>query len=269
MTISCVAIVCVRNEMAHLSRVLDDFIEQGIQVAVIDHGSEDGSRELARDRLGRGVIAVRDLSWRGVYDQTEQLEEKRALIADVTHDWVIHADCDEWPHSPRSGESLLEGLTRQDRAGYDAVNFNEFVFLPCGSQLVTDCKRELTNYYYFAPRPLRLMRAWKRSAGLSNVESGGHVLHGASVALSPETFVLRHYIALSQAHVIEKYVGRTFARHDLDRGWHHNRVGLDASRLHFPEASLLCTLPRWDSVAFDTTRPHRSHYWDWPPEMRR
>lgn len=261
--LSCVAVLCVRNELPHLPRVVDDFISQGIDVAVIDHGSDDGSREYLQSWRGRGVVALEDLPWRGEYDQTGQLEAKGALIDRLEHDWVIHADADEWLQSPRAGETLRQGLERHDLAGCTVVNFEEFVFLPDAGQEVHDCKRELRHYYFFAPQPRRLMRAWKRSSGLSNVASGGHVLAGQQAIVAPEDFVLRHYIALSQAHALRKYGGRVFSQRDIQRGWHANRLGLDTARLQFPDVSRLHSLPSWDSIEFDRSRPHAKHYWEW------
>ena len=263
MRLRIVAVLCVRNELAHLPRVLDDFASQGIDVAVIDHGSDDGSREVLRSWLGRGVVAIEDMPWRGEFDLGEQLDVKNALVDRLDYDWIIHADADEWLHSPRAGETLRDGIERHDLAGCTAINFEEFVFLPEAGQEVRDCKRELCNYYFFAPMTQRLMRAWKYSAGLNNVASGGHVLRGEHLVIAAEAFVLRHYIALSQTHVLAKYGTRVFSQRDLHRGWHHNRRELEASQLQFPDTSRLQSLPSWDSVKFDRSQPHTSHYWGW------
>jgi hypothetical protein len=68
---------------------------------------------------------------------------------------------------------------------------------------------------------------------------------------------------LSQEHAFAKYAGRVFAPGDLRKGWHGNRLDLDAVRLRLPDSSLLQELVTWDSREFDRTRPHTTHFWDW------
>jgi glycosyltransferase involved in cell wall biosynthesis len=264
MSVSCAAVLCVRNEEVHIERAIGDFVSQGIDVAIIDHGSTDATAQICRDHLGRGVVTVQRLAWHGDFDLTAQLSAKRDVISRLDHDWVVHADADEWLHSPRPGESLLAGVERTAAAGYDAVNFEEFVFLPApdAGDIRRDYARRSLHYYFFAPQPVRLMRAWSRRRQVSNLTSGGHLLEGA-VALSPEAFVLRHYIVLSQDHALAKYSARTFAPGDLRKGWHANRLGLDAARLRLPDIASLHELAAWDSKDFDRSRPLPVHFWDW------
>ena len=40
-SITCAAVIAARNEALHIRRVLINYIEQGIDVVVIDHGSTD------------------------------------------------------------------------------------------------------------------------------------------------------------------------------------------------------------------------------------
>jgi glycosyltransferase involved in cell wall biosynthesis len=269
--ISCAAVICVRNEAAHVRRAIGDFIGQGIEVAVIDHGSTDGTREICAEFLGRGLVALEDLAWAGAYDQTAQLEAKQALIAKLRHDWVVHADADEWMHTRQPGETLLQGLGRLSAAGYNAVNFEEFVFLPESDQAPEpeDCKRDFLGYYHFAPHRNRLMRAWKRNQGFSNVATGGHVLEGPGLKLAPEDFVLRHYMVLSHRQAVEKYAARVFPAAEIAKGWHRNRLNLDPERLRLPDPASLRHLLSWQDVELDRTDPKALHYWDWPrPAVR-
>lgn len=271
MTISCVAVLCLRNEAAHIRRSIASFINQGIDVAIIDHASTDGTRAICEQFLGAGVVALEDLAWLGVFDLMQQMEAKRSLLRRLTHDWVIHADADEWMHTQVQGELLIDGIARLDRAGFNAINFEEFVFLPDpGAEgEPEDCASEMLAYYFFAPFENRLMRAWRRVAGLDNVESGGHLLAGDSFRMAPENFVLRHYIVLSQRQAITKYAQRVFSSGDLQRGWHGNRLGLDAERLRLPAQVSLKRLAAWNSTELDRSDPRATHFWDWPSVERR
>lgn len=266
MSIRCAAVLCVRNEEAHLRRAIGDFVDQGIDVAIIDHGSTDRTREICAEYMGNGLLLVEHMPWTGVYDQTGQLQAKKALIDRLDHDWVIHADADEWMHTCIQGESLLEGVARVSQLGYNAINFEEFVFLPepGATEEPMDCKRELLNYYFFAPQRNRLMRAWRRHLAFDNVSSGGHILSGAELCLAPESLVLRHYIVLSQRQAVRKYADRIFSDRDLERGWHGNRLNLAAERLRLPDPAVLKRLPDWTTVGLDRSEPKALHFWDWP-----
>ena len=233
MSVRCAAVLCVRNERAHIRRAIADFVGQGIDVAIIDHDSSDGTREICEEFLGAGVLAVEPLAWAGAFDLTAQLQAKQELVDRLDHDWLIHADADEWLQSPVPGETLLEGIERLDASGCDAINFEEFVFLPDdgGIREPLDCRREFLDYYFFAPGERRLMRAWRHRMGYSNLGSGGHQLSGSEPKVAGQNFILRHYPVLSQAHAIEKYAHRKFADADIAKGWHHNRMGLDGERL--------------------------------------
>ena len=267
MSVSCVAVMCVRNEQRHIRRAIVDFVSEGIDVAVIDHGSTDATYDIAATFLGAGVVSVNRLPWLGEFDLTRQLEAKRDLIARLEHDWVIHADADEWLHSPRPGESLLAGLERTAALGFDAINFEEFVFLPDphSTEVPRDYAREMCRYYFFAPKPVRLMRAWDRRRQFSNLAHGGHLLEGTDLRLSPEAYVLRHYIVLSQAQAIEKYRSRVHSRRDLAKGWFGNRLDLTEEKLRLPDPAALMELEAWDSREFDRSVPHATHYWGWKP----
>lgn len=265
MQVSCAAVICVRNEEPYIFRTLNYLTTQGIEVLVIDHESTDETVSICREFLGKGLLRLETLEWKGVFDLTVQLKAKARITEQLQHDWIIHTDADEWLQSSVEEESLLSGITRMDRAGWNVINFDEFVFVPEFGQDMDERthERHILNYYYFAPFPNRLMRAWKRSANLSNITSGGHKLSGTSVKLAPETFILRHYLVLSHKHALRKYVGRDFSEQDLAKNWHGNRLNIPAESLRLPPAHSLKRLPSWDSIEFDRSDPKKTVYWQW------
>jgi len=264
-SISCAAILAVRNEARHIHRILSEFIGQGIDVVVIDNDSTDETTTICRQYLGKGVLFMERVAWTGCFDLSAQLAAKKAVAARLDHDWLIHTDADEWMQSPRPGETLLDGIRRVSAQGYNAINFEEFVFLPVndGSKPGIHYEREMCHYYFFEPRKNRLMRAWQRNADLSNRASGGHRLAGDKLNVSAEPFVLRHYIALSQQDALNKYLGRAFSATDLSKNWHGNRLALTKEQLRLPRKERLKKLPEWDSREFDRTDPKRKHFWEW------
>jgi len=174
-----------------------------------------------------------------------------------------HLDADEMMHSYRENESLIEALSRLDAAGWNAVNFDEYVFLPVDGEYPPELGDfpPLAHYYFFEPRPLRLMRAWCKAKGFSLLKDGGHSLAGSDIRLAREHLCLRHYIVRSQAHAFVKYVTRKFAAEELARGWHDPRPNHTASSFRFPPTSALKRLARVQDRKFDRSDPWHMHYW--------
>jgi glycosyltransferase involved in cell wall biosynthesis len=259
------AIVCVRNEQLHIARCLNDFVSDGIDVVLIDNDSEDRTVDVAREFLGRGLLSIERQPWNGIFELNEQLALKQAIVAQLDHDWVIHADADEWMCPPAPDASLSEAIERVDKEGFNGINFDEMVFVPWPDEDFTDGDyiRKMTTYYFFEPLRQRLMRAWRRDIGADNTQSGGHGLSSERLNPSPTSFVLRHYIALSHAHAVAKYVGRRFAKGEIEQGWHRNRLSIAAADLVLTPSPYLKRLEHWSSGNFDRSAPAKTHYWRW------
>jgi hypothetical protein len=265
--VKALAIVCVRNEEIHIEAALRDLIDEGLEVVMIDHDSTDRSALLAERFVGRGLLAIERLPWTGEFSIAEQLAAKARIIEGSDHDWIVHADADEWLSASEPGKTLLEGLCEADAEGYNAVHFNEFVFVPRPHEdlYAPDYRRRSTRYYFFRPRYPYLLRAWKHRSDLDNRHFGGHLLSGP-VRPYPRDFPLRHYIVLNEEHARRKYVGRPFARDEVAEGFHNDRVLTTAENLRLPDHDeRLRTLPHWSSKDFDTSRPAAEHYWQWTP----
>ena len=257
----CAAVVACRNEAVLLKEHLPVWISEGLEIVVIDHSSTDDTRSVAEAHLGAGVLAVKRMPWLGHFSLDQQLATKAEVIETLDHDWVIHIDADEWLHSTREGETLQEALSRLAAAGANAVNFEEFVFLPI------DQKRSAEHYYFFAPAPLRLIRAWDRRCGFSNQGHGGHRLsssNNTSLHVAEESLVLRHRIVHNQRQARQKYLQRQFNPQELQRGWHRNRLRLSARQLTFPDAAELEQLTSPSQRQLQHSSPRTTHYWHWP-----
>jgi glycosyltransferase involved in cell wall biosynthesis len=263
------AFIAVRNGADYLRRTLPHLARNGISAVVIDNQSSDGLRDIVNEYNQSGAtITLAELPFHGRFDLSRQLEAKAGLIDASNADWVIHLDVDEMPHSCQEGESLAQAIARADAAGYNAINFEEFVFLPVGLPAAATAPRQhsyfsFSHYYFYEPLKQRLMRAWRRDCGFSNVRQGGHRLTGKDLRLSPENQVLRHYPFLSQEHAYEKYRQRRYSEDELARGWHGNRIDVSRLQFSFPPARELQVLRRVDQHGLDRSRPRMKHYWEW------
>ena len=174
----------------------------------------------------------------------------------------MHVDADEIHHASSDDISLVDVARRADKEGCNAINFEEFVFLPQLGQGTSHL--ETLRYYYYAPLFHRLVRLYRRGQGLDNRARAGHGVNGNPI-IYPQNQVLRHYIALDQSHLIKKYLGRVFDEADLRKGWHRNRVGLTEEMLSLKrfEDDMFDYLPTRDSRAFLRNRPRNRHFWIW------
>ncbi|MEZ5048001.1 MAG: hypothetical protein R2831_13535 [Chitinophagaceae bacterium] len=260
------AILAVGEDEDYLSNCLTHLIRQGLRFAVLDNSAGTMVRSTLDAPLFRQHLdCYRRIDRHPQFSLEEQLLAKDAIASSLSCDWVVHLDVDEIMHPFIEGETLLEGLGRVDEAGFNVVNFDEFVFLPLNVDYEPDSRapQPIEHYYFFEPEPLRLMRAWKRNAGFSALSSGGHVLRGANLRVAPESMALRHYIFRNQAHAMSKYTTRRFATAELQRGWHRNRHGFQPEDFMFPPLSALERMGDVGSVALSRERPRRSHYWEW------
>ncbi len=161
---SVLAIVCMRNESEHVTRCLRDLIAEGIDVVLIDHGSTDDTVAKARAFLGKGLRAIETLPWRGVFSLSEQLSRKAAIAASAPDDWIIHADADERFEAPAGFGAMRDALDTVQTAGYNCVNFSEFVLVPLRDEEFTfeGYEDAMRAYYFFEPKRPHFMRAWRR-----------------------------------------------------------------------------------------------------------
>src|SRR5688500_11424 len=158
-----VAILAARNESLYIRRCLQSLIANGLEVYVIDNDSEDGTAGIAREFIGKGVIDVERHPYLGSFDFVRMLEHKTAICGRIDADWFMHCDADEIRQAPAPYANLAEAVADVDRQGYNAINFDEFVFLPTAEHEHyenTDYVAEMRNYYFFDPKPLHRVNLW-------------------------------------------------------------------------------------------------------------
>jgi len=261
---SIVALLAVRNEELYLERCIAHLISQGIEVCIIDNDSTDRSRNIAESFLGRGVISIEHLPYEGCFELEKQLEFKEALCRQIDADWFIHQDADEIREAPPPFRTLREGIMHVDRLGYNAINFDEFVFVPTDDNESfegRDYVAEMRYYYYFQKaKKKRHIKAWrKQSCGINLPRWGGHRISFEGIKIFPENFMMRHYIVLSRRHAIEKYCNRVFSLKEIrEKGWHLNRVSVIPEEIKMPPKEMLKEYHH-DGV-WDRSEPWKEHY---------
>jgi glycosyltransferase involved in cell wall biosynthesis len=255
-----VALLAVRNEERHLARCLEHLYLQGVETCIIDNDSTDSTLEIARKFIDRGVFRIESFPFNGIYEWEKILLYKEKLAEEIESDWFIHHDADEIRQAPVSCVTLLEGILEVDRQGYNAINFDEFVFMPVNENESFEGKdyvQEMQNYYFFQPQPLHRVNAWKKTSNIDLHSSGGHHVKFSNQSIYPIPFVLRHYIILSKEHAIEKYGDRQFSPSELARGWHKQRSDFSDKKLRFVSKE---HLKQFDHTSkWDRSEPWKEH----------
>ncbi len=218
-----IALVASYNEERFISGCIEHLREQGVEVYLIDNGSSDETVVRAERYLGQGLIAIEALPRDGAFPLGAVLERKEALAAELDADWFMHHDADEIRTACRSDLRLIDALERADQAGFNAVNFLEFSFIPTLEAPDHDhpaFRETMRHYYPFLPAYPHRLNAWKRQPEPVDLRSaGGHRVAFPALRADPTSLRLRHYMFLSPDHALEKYSGRHHAAPDRQHGW--------------------------------------------------
>lgn len=258
-----VALLAAYNERRFVEPCLRHLSEQGVEAYLIDNCSTDETVEIAEAWLGRGLIGIEPFP-RGagdVYDWRALLRRKEELATELDADWFIHLDPDEIRLPPSSAESLAGALRTADREGFNAVDFAELVFIPTREEPDhdhDDFQRTLRTYYPFAPRTPNRLTAWKANDAVELAWSGGHRVRFPGLRMDPRQWPMKHYLFLSPAHAIEKYVERRYAPDEVESGWHGWRATLREGDIRLPSRSEL-RVTRSDED-LDPSETRRTHY---------
>jgi len=257
-----VALMTVRNEELYLERCLEHLYQQGIETCLIDNGSTDRTLEIAHNFLNRGVCRIEILPFNGIFELTKILKNEERLATEIEADWFIHHDADEIRQAPLPYQTLLEGIGDADRQGYNAINFDEFVFLPTSHDsdfTRKDYEKKMIYYYFFEPNPFHPLNAWKKMPNINLSNNAGHRVEFTERNIFPVSFILRHYIVLSRSHAIAKYGNRNHAIAELKKGWMIERELFSPDKLNFPELNRLKKLEEGGIGHWDRSDPWRKH----------
>lgn len=264
-----VAIIAVRNEALYLERCIRHLVSEGIEICLIDNGSTDGTRDIAESHRNAGVIRIDDLPYNGSFELETQCRLKEKLAQEISSDWFLHQDADEIRQSDNwNTERLRDTVSIVDQQGFNAVNFDEFVFLPTSPEENfegLDYVDLMRKYYYYHPAANRRVNMWKKlkDRPIDLTSSGGHAVYFEGRGIANRSFVLRHYIALSEAHAYRKYgVDRSYSAKEIaNRKWHVERNTWKSRRFRFPNPGELKVLV--PGRPFDTSTPMKRHiFWN-------
>jgi glycosyltransferase involved in cell wall biosynthesis len=233
-----VAILQTYNEQRFVGGCLDHLAEHGISAYLVDNESTDDTVAIAERRLAHNLVGIETLARDGHFALHKQLARKEELAQSLDADWLIHQDADERRVAPDLGCSLAQAIEQMDEAGFNAVNFLEFTFVPtreAPDHDHPDYVETMRSYYPFLPSFPHRLNAWKRQDGpVDLTRSGGHVVSFAGLRMAPRSMYARHYLFLSVAHASRKFGPERYAPDEVAGGWHGWRLHVTPSTLELP-----------------------------------
>lgn len=255
-----IALLATHNERRFIEASLEHNIAQGLDVYLIDNDSTDETVKLAERFLGQGLIGIEGFPRDGRTRWHALMTRKEELASTLDANWFIHLDADEF-HFSANHQTLAQGVSEADAAGYNAINFLEFTFIPTIEEPDHDheaFQHTLRSYYPFLPAFPHQMKAWKRQRnGIDLASSAGHLVQFPGLRMAPDSFFMRHYQFLSVSHAIEKYANRNYDPRDLARGWHGWRSTFDEKRVKLPLRSELRDYA--SDHHLDPSNPRKTH----------
>lgn len=257
-----IAILAAYNEERFIASCLEHLFRQGVESYLIDNCSTDRTVSIAERYLQRGLIEIESFPRHGIRSWRPLLERKEHLASILDADWFMHADPDEIRLPHRSDLTLAEAFAEADAQGYNAVNFQEFTFMPtreAPDHDHTHFQQTMRHYYPFSPAFPHRLNAWKRQPERVELAwSGGHLVRFPDLRMYPESFLMKHYMLLGVPHAVEKWVQQRFDPAALKAGWHDWRAHIQTERIKFPSQSELKYYI--DDDHLDAANPRTRHF---------
>jgi hypothetical protein len=244
-----VAILPAYNEEDVIGSVIEHYLDDGVEVYLIDNCSTDRTVEIARRWLGSGVIAVERFPddaggserARKEYMWGEILRRNEQLAATLGADWYIRADADEFRVGPWPGLSHADAITLVDALGYNAVQSEVLEFRPTDAGFPSggDPRRHLTHYEPAEFANTLWVKAWRQPPAGSEVQiarTGGHAAEFSGRRVCPIHFISLHFPIRTPEHARRKIYAERLARYpqeEREMGWHNHWDELAAAATDF------------------------------------
>lgn len=254
------AVVCLHDDAAYGDRYFENMAEQGVEAIVIENDAVPETMAIIERWQARGLVReVINHPYPGHMDWSGLLRRKEEVVNTRDSDWFILWDSDELREPPAGYATLREAFFAAGSAGYDTINFNEFVFLPTSPDedyRGRDYLREMRHYYFFQTQPYERMNGFRKlDRPIRLMNGAGHMVLFKGQKIWPEHCALRHYLFLSEAHGRQKYGPRKNSEEDRRRNWMMERVNTTERNFRLPDPSVMIE----KGAGWDTSRPLRQH----------
>jgi hypothetical protein len=243
-----IAYLVVRNEADVLEEVAEHHRSQGLEIVVIDNGSDDASPDVLEALRSRQAI----LEWAsivtGSYAWEHLIAAGAALALRYHPDWIVHLDASSFLESDQPKvRTLADQIEEAHGGGFNVVSLKVYDFYPTN----VDDPQE--------PKLFKRLRWYTARKGTSPVQekifravpglrtSDGHSITfpaGVEKRLYPIPAVMRHYVFRSRGHGVRKLLERKSrwdgAERKLGRHIHYDGYLGSSDEIEVETQSLNC-----------------------------
>jgi len=115
-----IGMIPVYNDEDFIEEVLEHLISQEVPLVVLDNGSTDGTYEICKKFLGKGILNLHQFKTdRFKVELVHRILYDMALLH--SPDWVIRSDSDEILETGVQDHTLKQGIEQADAEGYNLI----------------------------------------------------------------------------------------------------------------------------------------------------
>jgi hypothetical protein len=222
------AIMSVFNEEDIIFETVSKLIDNGLSVYIIDNGCTDSTINNIQSLVGRGIIDIQPLicieNGQHVFNLKAILLEVQRLSMSLNFSWYMQVDADEIRYSPWPDLSLLEGIEKADKAGFNLIDYRLFNFRIYEDFIYSNDFENSMNLYSANDIHSNIqLKTWKKTNSLDLTLYGGHIPVRDNPLVYPLKFILKHYPIRGIEHGIKKLSIDRLPRYspaEKAKGWH-------------------------------------------------
>ncbi len=271
-----IGVIPVYNEADIIGYVIEHLVSQGIELVILDNGSNDGSYEICSRYLHKGLLGLEVLRTE-LYEFDLLIQRLYNAALSFHPDWVLLNAADEFLESPHPGLTLKNAIELEDTKGYNLIQFNNFEFWPTEKdqgKSEPDVRRRLKHYTWNDDLQFR---CWKINPGIQVTRTAGHYPifpKNVKPKTSDTKYVLRHYRIRSYPHGLRKIFVDRLPRYPseekkLGRHIHYDNFKRDPTYfiIHSDNLNEYMDDDKWNlKKTFDWTWGVQGKPWAHPPK---
>jgi glycosyltransferase involved in cell wall biosynthesis len=236
------AILSAFNEEDVIKEVVEDLLEQGCELVVLDNWSTDGTWEILRklQHISPSRLSVERFPTSPVVRSSwvDILARKEEIALQHAGRWILHSDADELRRSPFEGVSLARAMHMAQITGATRINFTVLNFCPVDAgPYVPGTLESAFKYFQFGSTPVDFeqRKAWLQGSDRVNLRRiGGHCADFKNAVDFRYRFWLKHFPVRSISHgriKIYHHRMQRWSKAEQDGGWHghYNNISQDNS----------------------------------------
>jgi len=114
----------VYNDEDIIEELIEYYIDQGLELVILDNGSTDNTFEICQKYVGKGVLQIHQYKTETyVYEWENILRILYDMALFHSPDWVIRSDSDEFLESGTSNLTLKEAIEKLDSEEFNLIQF--------------------------------------------------------------------------------------------------------------------------------------------------